>query len=59
SNHMFCDVQFRCCCFKLLNMYLERSLDNLLGLNVPLLILVPAADLPGLEILHVACWLSS
>ncbi|XP_038641895.1 diphthine--ammonia ligase isoform X2 [Scyliorhinus canicula] len=38
---------------------LERSLDNLLGSNVPLLILVPAADLPGLEILHVACWLSS
>ncbi|XP_078419396.1 diphthine--ammonia ligase [Cetorhinus maximus] len=38
---------------------LERSLENLLGSRVPLLILVPAADLPALEILHVACWLSS
>uniref|UniRef100_UPI00398E6DF9 diphthine--ammonia ligase isoform X1 n=2 Tax=Pristiophorus japonicus TaxID=55135 RepID=UPI00398E6DF9 len=38
---------------------LERSLEDLLGSKVPLMILVPAADLPGLEILHIACWLSS
>ncbi|GCC28140.1 hypothetical protein chiPu_0006567 [Chiloscyllium punctatum] len=38
---------------------LERSLEDLLDLKFPLLILVPAADLPGLEILHVSCWLSS
>ncbi|XP_067847482.1 diphthine--ammonia ligase [Heptranchias perlo] len=38
---------------------LERSLEDLLGSKVPLLIFVPAAVLPGLEILHIACWLSS
>ncbi|XP_067895485.1 diphthine--ammonia ligase isoform X2 [Heterodontus francisci] len=38
---------------------LERSLEDVLGSKVPLLILVPAADLPGLEILHVGCLLSS
>ncbi|XP_078089397.1 diphthine--ammonia ligase [Mustelus asterias] len=38
---------------------LERSLEDVLGSNVPLLILVPAADLPGLQILHAACWLGS
>ncbi|XP_048394257.1 diphthine--ammonia ligase isoform X2 [Stegostoma tigrinum] len=38
---------------------LERSLEDILDLKFPLLILVPAADLPGLEILHVSCWLSS
>ncbi|XP_043553952.1 diphthine--ammonia ligase isoform X2 [Chiloscyllium plagiosum] len=38
---------------------LERSLEDLLDLKFPLLILVPVADLPGLEILHVSCWLSS
>ncbi|XP_020383128.1 uncharacterized protein LOC109927510 [Rhincodon typus] len=38
---------------------LERFLEDILDLKFPLLILVPAADLPGLEILHVSCWLSS
>lgn len=38
---------------------LARSLEDLLGSKNPLLILVPAADLPDLEILHVACWLTN
>ncbi|XP_069772758.1 diphthine--ammonia ligase isoform X3 [Narcine bancroftii] len=43
----------------LLQRDLARSLEDLLGSRVPPLILVPAADLPGLEILHVSCWLTS
>ncbi|XP_051881436.1 diphthine--ammonia ligase isoform X1 [Pristis pectinata] len=38
---------------------LARSLEDLLGSRIPPLILVPATDLPGREILHVACWLSN
>eukprot|EP00062_Callorhinchus_milii_P004082 gi/632942084/ref/XP_007886222.1/ PREDICTED: uncharacterized protein LOC103175187 [Callorhinchus milii] len=36
----------------------RRCLEELMGSKFPPLILVPVADLPGLEILHIACWLS-
>ncbi|XP_043929924.1 diphthine--ammonia ligase [Protopterus annectens] len=37
---------------------LEEFLKELLGPKSPALILVPVTDLPDLQILHVACWLS-
>ncbi|XP_054256500.1 diphthine--ammonia ligase isoform X3 [Indicator indicator] len=37
---------------------LQEHLDKYLGKKTPALILVPVVDLPGKEVIHIACWLS-
>ncbi|XP_044292237.1 diphthine--ammonia ligase isoform X2 [Varanus komodoensis] len=37
---------------------LQRHLEEQMGKKAPALVMVPAVDLPGKEVIHIACWLS-